>query len=76
LFGLLIDRDQSDQSINQITRCPDNQIQGVDSTNVLPSTSLKIRAVQDGLAKRKLLSVARESMTAVPVYTVLRPWRR
>jgi len=35
--------------------------------------------VQDGLsrlAKRKLLSVARDSITAIPVYTVLRPWRR
>jgi hypothetical protein len=28
------------------------------------------------LAKRKLLAVAREHITAVPVYTVLRPWRR
>jgi hypothetical protein len=29
-----------------------------------------------GLSKRKLLTVARDSITAVPVYTVLRPWRR
>jgi hypothetical protein len=28
------------------------------------------------LAKRKLIDVARASVTAVPVYTVLRPWRR
>jgi hypothetical protein len=35
--------------------------------------------VQDAigrLAKRTLLTVARESITAVPVYTVLLPWRR
>jgi hypothetical protein len=28
------------------------------------------------LAKRKLIGVARESITAIPVYTVMRPWRR
>jgi hypothetical protein len=28
------------------------------------------------LAKRKLLTVRRESITAIPVYAVLRPWRR
>jgi hypothetical protein len=41
-------------------------------------TGLSKRAVQDALsplAKRKLLSVARAGITAVPVYTVLRPWR-
>jgi hypothetical protein len=28
------------------------------------------------LAKRKLIAIARQSITAVPVYTVLQPWRR
>ena len=28
------------------------------------------------LAKRKLIGVERESITAVPLYTVLRPWKR
>ena len=47
--------------------------------DIAEGTGLSKRAVQDALgrlAKRKLLSVARESITAVPVYTVLRPWRR
>lgn len=42
-------------------------------------SGLSKRAVQDAiswLAKRKLLSVERASITAVPVYTVLRPWHR
>jgi DNA-binding GntR family transcriptional regulator len=37
------------------------------------------RGVQDALghlSKRKLIAVERTSITAVPVYTVLRPWRR
>jgi len=47
--------------------------------DIAEATGLSKRAVQDGLsrlAKRKLLSVARESITAIPIYTVLRPWRR
>ncbi len=39
----------------------------------------KQRGVQDALghlSKRKLIAVERKSITAVPVYTVLRPWRR
>jgi hypothetical protein len=42
-------------------------------------TGLSKRAVQTALSwlvKRKLIAVARESITAIPVYTVLRPWRR
>ncbi len=42
-------------------------------------TGLSKRSVQSALTwlvKRKLISVARASITAVPVYTVLRPWRR
>jgi hypothetical protein len=47
--------------------------------DIAEATGLSKRAVQGALsrlAKRKLLTVARESMTAVPIYSVLRPWRR
>jgi len=43
------------------------------------STGLSKRAVQSGVAllsERQLVSVARAHSTAVPVYTVLTPWRR
>lgn len=47
--------------------------------DIAEATGLSKRAVQDALGRlgrRKLISVARESITAIPVYTVLRPWRR
>jgi hypothetical protein len=47
--------------------------------DIAQEVGLSKRSVQEGLSwlsKRKLISVARESLTAVPVYTVLRPWRR
>ena len=47
--------------------------------DIAEATGLSKRAVQAALSwlvKRKLIAVARASMTAVPVYTVLRPWRR
>ena len=47
--------------------------------DIAEGVGLSKRGVQDALgklAKRKLIEVARESITAVPVYTVLRPWRR
>jgi hypothetical protein len=47
--------------------------------DIAAATGLSKRAVQDAvgrLAQRKLLTVWRERITAVPVYTVLRPWRR
>jgi len=47
--------------------------------DIAETTGLSKRSVQDALGwlvKRKLVSVARASITAVPVYTVLRPWRR
>ena len=47
--------------------------------DIADATGLSKRGVQDALgrlAKRKLLTVERASITAVPVYTVLRPWRR
>ena len=47
--------------------------------DIAEGSGLSKRAVQGALAwlvKRRLLGVARESITAVPVYTVLRPWRR
>jgi DNA-binding transcriptional ArsR family regulator len=42
-------------------------------------TGLSKRAVQEALrwlSKRKLISLSRESITAIPVYTVKRPWVR
>ena len=47
--------------------------------DIAEATGLSKRSVQGALswlAKRKLVSIARASITAVPVYTVLRPWRR
>jgi DNA-binding FadR family transcriptional regulator len=43
------------------------------------ATGLSKRAVQEGLrrlSRRRLVAVERTSSTAVPAYTVLRPWRR
>jgi hypothetical protein len=45
--------------------------------DIATGTGLSKRAVQEGirrLAKRRLLSIQRESITAVPVYAVRRPW--
>lgn len=42
-------------------------------------TGLSKRAVQDALrwlSKRRLISLQREGITAIPVYTVRRPWTR
>jgi DNA-binding GntR family transcriptional regulator len=47
--------------------------------DIAEATGLSKRAVQDAigrLGKRRLLTVAREHTMAVPVYTVLRPWRQ
>lgn len=46
--------------------------------DIAEATGLSKRAVQDALGqlvKRRLVAVARESITAIPVYTVHRPWR-
>ena len=42
-------------------------------------TGLSKRAVQDAIARldrRRLISIRRESVTAIPEYTVHRPWKR
>jgi DNA-binding transcriptional ArsR family regulator len=47
--------------------------------DIATATGLSKRAVQEALrslAKRRLLTIEREGITAVPVYGVLRPWRR
>ena len=47
--------------------------------DIAEQTGLSKRSVQSAvawLAKRKLIAVERESITAIPVYTVMRPWRR
>ncbi len=57
-------------------KAPTVQVALVD---IAERTGLSKRSVQSALtwlAKRKLISSARASITAVPIYTVLRPWRR
>ena len=47
--------------------------------DIATATGLSKRAVQSAisrLVKRRLLAVQRESATAIPVYTVRRPWVR
>ncbi len=47
--------------------------------DIAEATGLSKRSVQGALgrlAKRRLVTVSRASITAVPVYSVLRPWRR
>jgi DNA-binding transcriptional ArsR family regulator len=47
--------------------------------DIATATGLSKRAVQEALrslTKRQLLTIEREGITAVPVYGVLRPWRR
>jgi len=47
--------------------------------DIATATGLSKRAVQEALrllAKRRLLSIQREGITAIPVYTVRRPWVR
>jgi hypothetical protein len=47
--------------------------------DIAESTGLSKRSVQNAvthLMKRKLISASRESITAVAVYTILRPWKR
>jgi len=47
--------------------------------DIAEMTGLSKRSVQSALGwlmKRKLIAVERRSITAIPVYTVLRPWRR
>ncbi|HUP88700.1 MAG TPA: hypothetical protein VM100_05105 [Longimicrobiales bacterium] len=47
--------------------------------NLAEGTGLSKRAVQDAIGrlhKRKLIGIKRESITAVPVYSVHRPWAK
>ena len=47
--------------------------------DIATSTGPSKRAVQDALgllSSRRLLSIQRESITAIPVYAVRRPWAR
>ena len=46
---------------------------------IAEGTGLSKRGVQEALsilARRRLVGIARQSITDVPVYTVKRPWRR
>ena len=47
--------------------------------DIAEASGLSKRTVQSALAHlryRRLISISRETMTSVPEYTVLRPWRR
>ena len=47
--------------------------------DIAEGTGLSKRSVQSAigwLLKRKLIAIERESITAIPVYTIMRPWRR
>jgi hypothetical protein len=47
--------------------------------DIAAESGLSKRGVQEalsGLARRRLIGIARESITDVPVYSVKRPWRR
>ena len=47
--------------------------------DIAEGTGLSRRGIQealDVLARRRLITIARQSITDVPVYTVQRPWRR
>ena len=51
----------------------------VSLSDIGDATGLSKRAIQEALGslvRRKLVSLTRESITAVPIYTVHRPWRR
>ena len=46
---------------------------------IAEGTGLSKRGVQDALsvlARRKLIGIARQSVTDIPVYSIRRPWRR
>ncbi|MGE5813550.1 MAG: helix-turn-helix domain-containing protein [Acidobacteriota bacterium] len=48
-------------------------------TDIAEGTGLSKRAVQDAitrLARRQLIALTRESITAIPVYSLHRPWTR
>lgn len=51
----------------------------VSLADIADACGLSKRAIQSALrtlSRRKLVSASRESITAVPVYTVHRPWRK
>jgi len=46
---------------------------------IAEGTGLSKRGVQDALsvlARRKLIGIARQSITDIPVYSIRRPWRK
>jgi DNA-binding GntR family transcriptional regulator len=51
----------------------------VSLADIAEATGLSKRSVQDALGtlvRRKLVSLERENITAIPAYTVLRPWQK
>lgn len=63
----------------RLTHGADTSSAQVALRDLAEGTGLSKRAVQEALArlaKRRLIEVARDGITAVAVYTVLQPWRR
>ncbi len=54
---------------------PATQIALRDLADATGLSKRSIQAALSRLARRKLIRVERESITAIPVYTVCRPWR-
>lgn len=63
----------------RLTHGVDTKAVSIALLDLAEATGLSKRTVQAALshlAHRRLIAVAREGMTSVPEYTVLRPWRR
>lgn len=63
----------------RLTQASDRPSVQIALSDIADRSGLSKRSVQDALSwlvKRRLVAVERASITAIPVYTVLRPWRR
>jgi CRP-like cAMP-binding protein len=61
------------------THGPDRKTVSIALLDIAEATGLSKRTVQSALAHlvyRRLITVRRATITSVPEYTVLRPWRR
>jgi len=52
------------------------QVALVDIANRTGVSKRSVQSALTRLVKRKLISISRQRITAIPEYTVLRPWRR
>lgn len=61
------------------TKATGNNSLTISLREIAESTGLSKRSVQSAIArlhKRKLIGIRRESITAIPTYRVLTPWKR